>query len=179
MAARVLLHLAQLAFLGGFAAVIALPATVLGEEPPVAVSITGTREVPETHSREFILEVRRGTAAPRRLVFSGPEKLLSPDHPPATQVVGQRLLAFTEGVLALLDLDSGKEELFETAIPPVTPTADGRRVAYIESQLPFTPAEATSMVVSVVDVPTLESAPVFPERSAISSAANGLLMVWE
>jgi hypothetical protein len=153
----------------------------LGEEPSpaVSVSVAGTREVAATQTREFILEIRGAGAPLRRAVFSGPQKLLSPDHPPATKVVGRRLLAFTEGVLAIFDLATGKEELFRVAIPPVTPTADGRRVAYIESQLPFTPKEATSMIVNVVDVSTLDSRPVFPERTAISKGGAGNLLVWE
>jgi hypothetical protein len=162
-----------------FAALVA--AVCVGEEPPPAASVfvVGTREVAATQSREFTLEVRGGGSVHRRLVFSGPQKLLSPDHPPATKTVGSRLLAFTDATFGIFDLDTGKEKLFRVAIPPVTPTIDGRRVAYIESQLPFTPKEATSMIVSVVEVSTLESQPVFPERSAISKGGAGSLQVWE
>lgn len=175
MVLRYRLRIVRSFLLAGLAA-----AACLGKEqtPAVSVSVLETREVADTQSREFILEIRGG-GPPRRVVFSGSEKLLSPDHPPATKVVGRRLLAFTEGEVAVFDLTTGKEELRRTATPPVTPTADGRRVAYVESQLPFTPKEATSMIVNVVDVPSLENQPVFPERSATSKGGAGNLLAWE
>jgi hypothetical protein len=144
------------------------------------VSVTGFRDVPETRSREFLLEVRReGEAGPLPLVFTGPYKMLQSDQPPRFKVVESRLLAYTDGVFAVFDLETGKREASGVGIPPIAPAPDGKRLAYIEMQLPFTPAEASSMIVNVLDTDTLESKPVFPESTRIDVRPSGGLSVWE
>lgn len=115
-------------------------------------------------------------AEPRRFVVQGPGNLMDLDEQASAQLVGDRLLVHTRSVIAVFDLESGERVVDLVAAPEVATSNDGRLVAFEVLQRRFTPAEATSSVIEVLDVETLEHEPVFPEASAIRpSQFNGPL----
>lgn len=129
--------------------------------------------------REFTVTLQKAGGGPvQSYVVQGPYKALDADEEPRARVVGDRLLVLTDAVIAVFDLGSGEQVLDLVGAPGVTVTGDGRRVAFETSQTPFTPPEASSSVIQVVDVPSLAVEPVFPERSAVEPSQLGTPMTW-
>jgi hypothetical protein len=130
--------------------------------------------------REVTLEVRReGAEVPRRLAFTVPREVVRLDERPGHRIVDGKLLAYTPGVFAVFDLATGQLDLSRVVMPDLSPTEDGRRLAYKQLQPRFLPAEATSTVISVLDVATLVDQPVFPESGKVDRSRSGHLLVWE
>lgn len=148
------------------------------QEPSYSVSAGPVREAGKLE-REVALEVRKEGAAPQRLAFSVPKEMIRLDEKPSTRIVDRKLLAYTPGVFAVFDLTTGRLELSKVVMPDLSPTEDGRRLAYKELQPRFLPAEATSAVVNVLDIATLEDRPVFPESRKIDCSQSGHLLAWE
>lgn len=152
-----------------------------GERP--AISISAVRTAPATGAagvvREFTVSLQETAGgAVQRFVVQGPYKLLDPDEKPRAQVVGRRLLVWTDALIAVFDLESGERLLDLGGAPGVVAAADGRRVAFETSQLPFTAPEAESSVIQVLDVPSGAVEPVFPERSLIEPSQLGVPTAW-
>lgn len=129
--------------------------------------------------KEFTVAVRsQNEAEERRFLVQGPDKLIDRDEHPRAEKVGDRLLVTTRSVIAVFDLATGKKVIDQIAAPEVVYSDDGRRVAFRTLQSKFVPAEATSTVIQALDVPTLELAPVFPERTVIEPSQFGRLLAW-
>lgn len=178
--------IANLGISASLAWALALPTVAAprgsGEAPP-AVSISQSRTVQATEgvgvAREFVISVSAAAGSePRKLFFRGPGELIDPGEQPRAEVVGERLVVYTRSVIALFDLASGDEIVDRVAAPGVAASADGRWLAFKVLQLPFTPPEATSSVVEVLDVSTAQVEPVFPQRSLIEPTQFGRLLAW-
>jgi len=129
----------------------------------------------ETRELTVTLQPAAG-GEPRRFVVRGPGNLMDLDEQANAQLVGDRLLVHTRAVIAVFDLESGDQALDLVAAPEVAASSDGRLVAFEVLQRRFTPVEASSSVIEVLDVETLDHGPVFPERSVIRpSQFNGPL----
>lgn len=129
--------------------------------------------------REFTVTVEPvGEGEPQHFKVRGPYKLLSLDEQPRGEIVDDRLVVTTSRLIAVFDLETGEQLVDKVAAPEVVVTEDGRRVAFVTLQLKFLPIEATSSVIQVIDVPTLQIEPVFPERSIIERSPTGRLLAW-
>lgn len=178
---RITIVLALLALSGSLPPVVATAAPAPGDATAHAISV-GRIQRPAAGSgvKQLTVEVRApGDAQPRRFVVSGPDKVMQDDERPVARVVGERLLVHTEAVIAVFDLATGRQLFDAVAAPGVVSSRDGRRIAWEEPQRPFTPEAASSSVVQVLDVPSLEAAPVFPERESVQRGQFGNLLAWE
>lgn len=128
--------------------------------------------------REFTVSLEWPGVPMQQFVVQGPYKLIDVDEEVHAQVVGDRLLVLTDAVIAGFDLGSGERVLDLVGAPEVVASSDGTRVAFETSQAPFTPPEASSSVIQVVDVASLTIEPVFPERSEIEPSQFGSLLAW-
>jgi len=163
------------------ASACAEPETV--SEPP-SVSIGSPRTVSASDGsgalKEFTVTVGQpaGGEDARSFVVRGPDDAIDPDEQPSAQVVGERLLVLTRSLVVVFDLASGQQVIYRVAAPEVVVSADGRWVAFKTLQLPFTPAAASSSVIQVLQVPTLEVGPVFPESWLIEPSQFGYPLAW-
>lgn len=128
--------------------------------------------------KEIPVTVERPGEATRRLVVRGPDELIDARATPRGEVVGDRLMVATPGLVAVLDLESGEPLLERVTGPQLAVGEDGRRVAFETLQRRFTPPEASSSVIQVIDVPALAVEPVFPERETIEPSQFGQLLAW-
>src|SRR5262249_28685363 len=128
---------------------------------------------------EYVLEVtKKGASKPLTLTFGGPQMEVTGEIE-ALRVTGDRLLVVSEGALGIFDLSTGQRSKFVLTHDDPALSPDGKRVAYKEFQPRYTPPEAATTIVRVLDVPTLETSSVFPERSEITSGPNGGLIAWQ
>lgn len=171
------------------AAALALaPVAAVAAGEPAAeratISIAAIRTVPAPGGqpgmvKQFTVTLRPAGGGPaRNFVVHGPDKLIDAGEQPRAEILGDRLLVLTEAVIAVFDLGSGEQLLDLAAAPVVAATADGRRAAFETLQHRFTPPEASSSVIQVLDVPSGAVEPVFPERSLIEPAQLGGLLAW-
>lgn len=173
------------------AAMLLVPSTLCADQDPLpeatSISFGPIRVVTEKDEfdnpkelKEFTVTVEAPTeeGEPQRFVVQGPDDFVNLEEQPRGKIVDSRLLVTTRALIAVFDLETGDQVLHVVAAPQVAVTDDGRRVAFETLQRRFTPPEASSSVIQVLDVPTLQVEPVFPQRSAISPSQFGQLLAW-
>ena len=146
------------------------------------IELVDSRELPYTRVkgvtvRQHVLRVTdRPSGESRQLLFGGPEKGVRGELE-SLRIFGRRVAATTATDLAIFDLPSGRlEHLGRCHDPTISESA--RWVAYKAFQPRFTPPEASTHVVMVLDVSSLEAAAVFPERETISKGPHGEPRAW-
>lgn len=156
---------------------------IRAESDAYRIALVESREVPYTLVKGVIVQQHELRATDKAsgksllILFGGPEKPVSGEIRDL-RIFEDRLVATTHTALAVFDLRSGHEErLVSCHDPAISETA--RWVAYKVFQPRFTPPEASTNVVVVLDISSLESTTVFPERQKISSGPRGELLAWE
>jgi hypothetical protein len=151
---------------------------------PGAVRIESVREVDQAdvagvRVKEYVLQVEgKDQGAPVRITFGGPSRAVQ-DEIKRTAIVGDHVLVTTERVIGVFDRKTGREEKYIDAAPAVSSSQDASLVAYQVLQPRFTPPEAETSIINALDVRSLESQVVFPERDLISKGQSGTLVVWQ
>jgi hypothetical protein len=150
-----------------------------------SVTVVATREVPFAENpnvqvKEVVLQViaKGGATSPRTLIFGGPQEYVREDLR-ELKLADDQLIAATNCSLAVFDLKAGKKRAHVYSSCNISISPDGKRVAYVERQLHFTPPQASSSVVRVLDVGSLKTYTVFPDGPNLGPMSNGLLTTWD